>query len=163
MKFRLDSRTLFLLASVSLFAISLTQDCFYIDRTDRDAYALGLGLLLIGWLGVLVGVFAWLANPLLMVVWLLTLLGRQRMVAVACALGSLGFSLSFLLHDDIMANEAGGRSAITEIVAGYWLWNLSIACAIVAAALIKEPMTPVEIWDGDAPSSQPRIQLADRS
>jgi hypothetical protein len=163
MKIRFDSRLLFLLASVILFAISLTQDCFYIDREDRDAYALGLGLLLIGWLGVLVGVFAWLANPLLMIAWILTLLGRHRLVAVGCALAAITFSLSFLLHDDIMANEVGGRSAITEIAPGYWLWNLSILCVIFAALLIKEPITPVEIWDGDAHLSQPHQQLDDRS
>ena len=113
----------------------LALDCFYIDRADPDAWAPGIALLLIGWLGLLDGMLAWLANPMLALAWIAIWFPRLRFVSLACAVIALLFALSFLLHDDIMADEGGGRAAITEYHWGYWLWLGSIAAMVIGAAV----------------------------
>jgi hypothetical protein len=42
--------------------------------------------------------------------------------------------LSFLLHKEIVGDEAGHLARITGYGSGYWLWVLSIGVAGVAAA-----------------------------
>jgi hypothetical protein len=155
-----------LLASILLYVLSLAQDGFYIDRVDRDAYAPCWGLLLIGWLGVFDGMFAWLANPLLLVAWVFTAVGRSRTSAVSCAIVALGFSLSFLVHNDILTDEGGGRSAITEYGWGYWLWNMSIVLEVAAAGMVGKQASlkiPEQIAAGDVDLGRKLVDLSRES
>jgi hypothetical protein len=124
-----------LAVSIVLFLASLTQDGFYIDREDPRAWASCIGLLLVGWLGVIMGVPAWLANPFLVGAWVLACFRRMRWIGLCCALISLAFMLSFLLHGEIMTDEAGGYSKITGYGAGYWLWVASAAAALVGSLI----------------------------
>jgi hypothetical protein len=117
--------------SLLLFVASLFQDGFYIDREDSDAWANCLGLLLIGWIVIFQGVFAWLANPTLLMTWSLMCSRTLRPLAAIWAIVPLGFSLSFLLHSEILTSEAGHYSKITGYGTGYWLWVGSIATAFV--------------------------------
>lgn len=48
--------------SAVLYVMCLTQDGYYIDGPDPEAWAPAYGLLISGWLGLFAGVFAWLAN-----------------------------------------------------------------------------------------------------
>ncbi|MDB5335220.1 MAG: hypothetical protein JWN70_839 [Planctomycetaceae bacterium] len=150
-----------LAVSIILFLVSLTQDGYYIDRPeDPRAWAPCIGLLLIGWLGVLEGVWAWLANPALAVAWLLMLTKPGRISQIILAVLATGLALSFLLYPEILANEAGGRTRITGYGAGYWLWISSMVTAAVGAtgAMIFQsprsasPTTPAEAppTSGDA-------------
>ncbi len=66
----------FVAVSVLLFLASLTQDGFHLEGGDFTAWS-SMSLLLTGWLGLLVGVPAWLANPALAATWILSLLGRS--------------------------------------------------------------------------------------
>jgi hypothetical protein len=128
-------RGIALSASVALFLGSLATECFYVDRNGiADSYGIGMMLLLIGWLGVLTAIPAWLANPALLMAWA-TLFVRQRLVAVVVAGLALGFSLSFLAQRDILVNEGGGKSAIVGYGPGYWLWIASIGVLLVGASL----------------------------
>ena len=120
----------FAIASMVLFGVSLFPNAFYIDRPDNPAGP-GSGLLLVGCLGVFVGAFAWLANPLLVATWALTFSRPPRAGALACAAASLAFALSFLLHHEIMLEGSGKYSRITGYGPGYWLWVASIATALV--------------------------------
>ena len=128
---------LFVTASVILFACSLPQDGFYTRQLGRaDACGPCWGLLLFGWLGVFTGIPAWLANPAIFWSWLLIWFRRTRGVSLACAVAALCFSLSFMLHDEFLANEAGGRTHITGYATGYWLWNASIGLMVLGALIV---------------------------
>ena len=58
------------IVSAALYAISLTQNCFYLDFKNPKELAPGYLLLLAGWMGFFYGCYVWLANPLLFVAWL---------------------------------------------------------------------------------------------
>ncbi|MBI1374301.1 MAG: hypothetical protein GC159_16415 [Phycisphaera sp.] len=143
---RVLTRRVLVTSSVLLFAASLTQDGFLISGENPRAWASCFGLLFFGWIGVLQGVFAWLANPLLISSWLLLKARRTR--SIMCALAALMFALSFLLYKEIVTDEAGGVSSITRYSAGYWLWVASIAIAVLGAIVWKPR-------DGDAVQSEP--------
>lgn len=133
----------FVAASVLLFIASLFLDGFYIDRPDDPrAWSPGYGLLLLGWMAVLMGVPAWLANPAVMAAWILLLVDLKRAAFAAAALAML-FALSFLLWDKIITDEAGNYSKITGYGSGYWCWVASAAMAflggIVAICIARKP------------------------
>jgi hypothetical protein len=125
----------FIACSVLVFVISLTQVGFTIDRRDPAGWSPSLLLLLIGWLGVFVGFPAWLANPALMLAWLLAFFRSARTAAFVCSLAAVVLALSFLLHKEILSDEAGNRSKITGYGAGYWLWVASTVLAAIGCAL----------------------------
>jgi hypothetical protein len=122
--------------SLALFAASLTRDGYYTgdQRTPSGAC---IGLLLLGWLGIFDGVLAWLANPLLAAAWIVIWIRRPGFAACGLAGTALAFSLSFLLHQDLLINGAGHRSAITGYGAGYWLWIGSIATMVVGGGAVE--------------------------
>lgn len=125
--------SLALCVSIGLFAVSLFFDGFLIDRADNPrAWASCFGLLTVGWLAVLMGVYAWLANPLLLAAWIAYRFCRSPTIPVALSLGALCFALSFLLHDEILSNEAGQYSRITSIELGYWIWIASISTMVLS-------------------------------
>ena len=122
-------------ASMLLFLVSLTQDCFFIDRAeDPRAWANGFGLLTVGWLGVFTGVYAWLANPTLLIAWLAMWSPAHRIYSLGASVVAMLLALSFLLHDNILADEAGNRAMITGYGPGYWLWISSSTFAMIGSS-----------------------------
>jgi uncharacterized membrane-anchored protein len=118
-------------ASLLLFLARLLLDAFYIDRPDNPrAWSLGFGLLLVGWLAVLDGVPAWLANPAVLCAWILLLIGFRRAALVSAGL-ALALALSFLRCHQVLTDSAGTYSRITGYGPGYWLWVSSMAAALV--------------------------------
>lgn len=95
-----------------------------------QGHSSGIELLLTGWLGAFGGYFEWLANPLVALAWLLSLLGSQRSAFAAAALAT-AVALAFMHRSKILVTEAGHQDQIASLDAGYWLW---IAAMIVAAA-----------------------------
>lgn len=134
------SRLLTLL-SVGLFGASLTLNCYCTDPTSGlgsgDPCATpGLNLLALGWLGVFAGQFAWLANPLLFLVWGLTWWRpRAAGLGLAAASGALLLAGSFLLTRQILMDEGGHYAALVAYRAGYWLWLGSTASQVVAGVV----------------------------
>ncbi|NRB48906.1 MAG: hypothetical protein HRU41_14615 [Saprospiraceae bacterium] len=115
-------------ASLGLFLFSLTQPAFYIDRADFDAWSSPIGLLLMGWLGIMAGdsaCMAWLANPLL-ILGAVSLFKFDKFAPIFGIL-ALAVGLSFLGQEQIISSEAPTYSKITEIKLGYWLWITSMA------------------------------------
>jgi hypothetical protein len=134
------------LASVALFLLALTQDGYYIEGSNPRAWAPAWGLLLIGWLGLFYGVFAWVANPLMAAGWLLCGLKKYRAGGALAAMAML-FMLSFLLHSTVISSEAPTYSRISGYGPGYWLWIASAATLLLAnaAAMILQPVaTPTD-------------------
>ena len=130
----MNARTLVLIGSVLVFLASLTQDAYYLAGDNPDAWATSWGVLLVGWMGIFYGVFAWLANPLLLLSWILCLRGELRAALIISAAAVL-FALSFLLHSTIVASEAPTYRAVTGYGVGYWLWLASML--IMAAGTLR--------------------------
>ncbi len=133
--------------SLGLFLLSLTQPAFYIDRVDYDAWSSPIGLLLMGWLGIMAGdsaCLAWLANPLL----ILGGVSLFKFDKFAPVLGILAIAvgLSFLGHTEIISSEAPTYSKITEIKLGYWLWMISMATFTAGSIylLLTKPQNTAE-------------------
>lgn len=82
-----------------------------------------------GWLTVPLSLsgLAWLANPLLIISWVLT--WKEHRLNWLFALLAAGFSLLFLAGHSIPRDEAGNMEKITGVQGSYWLW--------VAACLVQ--------------------------
>jgi hypothetical protein len=119
------------LLSVIVFAVSLTQKCFSSTDGKPGAWSPGLYLLLIGVLGVLEGIFEWLANPVLVAAWVFSFAGKNK---IALLLGIVASALmaGFLLGHTFTAGEY--HEKIIGYSAGYWLWQTSGALMIVSGA-----------------------------
>jgi len=105
---------------------------------------------LMGWLGVLYGgaALTWLANPLLIIGWILTY--RNSKYALAVSLFATLICLSFLLFDQIISNEAGHYHPIISYQSGYWLWLSSAAIMFlchVSLFLLKKKQQKNIKWD----------------
>lgn len=92
------------------------------------------GLLLMGWLGLPAGEFTWLANPLMLLGWVLFLRKAHR-YAVLFALIALALMLSFMFRKTIVSSEAPTYSRIIGYGRGYWLWVASGAALLFGATL----------------------------
>ena len=124
-----------LIISIILYCLSLTQDAFYIDKNDHDAWS-SLPALILGWLGILFGsgaAFTWLANPVLFLSWFF-LFNNIKSALLTSILASI-IAASFLLFHEIISDEAGNYSKITHYGAGYWLWLIS--CLITLLGTVK--------------------------
>lgn len=124
--------------TLGLFLLSLTQPAFYIDRVDFDAWSSPIGLLLMGWLGILAGdsaCLAWIANPLL-ILGGVSLFKFDRFAPILGIL-ALGVSLTFLGQEQIISSEAPTYSKITEIKLGYWLWIISIGAFTLSSIYLS--------------------------
>jgi len=126
------------LFSVIVFVASLTQKGFFAASEKPDVWSpSGLYLLLMGTLGVLGGIFEWLANPVLAAAWVFSFAEKNK---IALLLGILvsALMLAFLFRHTFMAGEY--HEKIVGYSAGYWLWLTSGVLTIVSGAtgLVKQ-------------------------
>lgn len=129
-----------ILLSCSLYAFSLFQPAFYIDRVDYDGWADSKLLALFGWSSILggnaIGTFIWLANPLFFSA-IIYLLKRKSAGLYLSLMASL-LALSFSLLDSIVSSEAGQISKITSLENGYYLWVSSMITLAVGTMLERQ-------------------------
>lgn len=111
-----------LLISIALFVLSLPFRCY----CTGDSCTYSFMALALGGFGMLNGgaALAWLANPLLITSWIIT--RKVTNASLFISLGAMLIAFSFLLFDQVLANENGGKQTITSIETGYWLWLISI-------------------------------------
>ena len=115
-----------LLSSVILFLLSLTQKCYCTTSQCGDS----IMVFLLGWAAVLSGAgFSWIANPLLFAAWFT--LGKNLKVSMFLSVFAALISLSFLLFDSVLDNEAGQQKQIVSYKSGYWLWIASSLCMLI--------------------------------
>ncbi|WP_174975685.1 hypothetical protein [Burkholderia contaminans] len=127
--------TVLLAISVLLYLVAMFTAPFRTGAPAPHPWADGWQVLLMGWMGVLVGIYAWLANPLVFAAWLLTA-KRYRAQAVMLAGLALLFGMSFLSQHQIAVDEAGNVEPVHLDAIGYWCWLASFAVAVVGAALL---------------------------
>lgn len=109
-------------ASLFLFLISLTLDAFYVGETHKPFSS--FSLLLSGWLGLIAGYIAWLANPLYFFAYVK--INAQPKKSFAYGSAAFLLSLTFLFKKNMVMNENGSESPIFGYGWGYYLWVLSI-------------------------------------
>ena len=100
-------------------------------------------------MGIFYGVLAWLANPLLLLSWILCLTDELRAAFIASA-AALLLAMSFLLHSTIVASEAPTYEAVTGYGLGYWLWLASMLIMAVGTLRFYLASRP-----GREPSQEP--------
>lgn len=107
-----------------LFVASLPCESF----STVTASINGIQCLLFGWLSVLVGFgFAWLANPFLILAWILqsTTTRSGQIWASGCTGLAIILMLIFLITTSVPIDEGGTPQQVLHIGIGYWLWVLS--------------------------------------
>ena len=122
----MKQKKIFVIISIFIFLISLTQKAFYVDNEFENSIS-SIFCLLMGWLGMAgfgASCFVWLANPLLFISWGLIL--KNKKIALRFSLAACIFSISFLLFKRVLIDEAGSYSKIISYGSGYWLWISSM-------------------------------------
>lgn len=122
--------------SISLLAIALTQKCYCTTGSCGDSIA----AFLFGLFGVFVGgaALCWLANPLLILSWIF--IKNNKLSLIMSVLSTL-IAISFLLFDEIIADEAGHYSRIIGYELGYWIWVSSNGIMLFGNYLINKIST----------------------
>jgi len=107
----------------------------YSVQNDRPGPE-GILLLTLGFtpLPASVASLAWLANPLLIVAWILIWNGTDKLSVVFAVLSFL-FAGGFIFMRRIVGSEALIAQEITGLGPGYWLWLASTTVACAAAAM----------------------------
>ena len=130
----LNSRKKLVGILVLMYVASLPFDGFCYHGNNCDA---GWGILLFGFLGLVVGAqISWLANLLIIPAWLLLLVHSKASDAVAFmfCVGAIVVG-NFFLFQGVSTSEAGGPlQQVTSLGIGYWFWMGSIVLSVVTAA-----------------------------
>jgi hypothetical protein len=128
------SRLLPLLPALALYVISLACPAFYVTDGSEPpkSFMTGAELLFFGPFAVIQGMFAWLANPLLLLAWVYFVRGKSG-IAVAAAVLALPIALSFLIHRRF--HDGSGMNTITSAGMGYWLWLAAAVATLVAVVM----------------------------
>jgi len=126
-------KTVVLILGIGVFAFSLFNICFCTDNGCRTS----MEALLIGWLAMLTGgaAITWLANPLLIVTWILLI--KNKKSAWLFGLAAFIISVSFLKFKVVIEDEAGHYNSISKIGLGYWLWLTSCGVTFVGSLTIR--------------------------
>jgi len=89
--------------------------------------------------GPISGNFAFLANPLLLVGWLMISAQKYRGAAITLFIGFLFTLQTYQLHSQKIYEDEGGSnfSYMTHLLPGWWVWLLSIVFPLAAAVYFK--------------------------
>ncbi len=136
----LDQSTWFIPAtSLFLYAVACALPCLEYETFagEREIW-FGYSILLQGWMAILVGQVAWLANP----VWLLAMLFfvfRRWSLAITASLGGLLLAGSALLlfRQNVVLNIEGGIIPQQRPLIGVAVWLLSQVVLFSGAVLMR--------------------------
>lgn len=124
-------KILLLLASISLYALSLTAAAF--------PHCKGYEAVLLGALGMLTlnpGNLTWLANPLVILSWTFVFCSERTLAVVSAAL-AVAVAASLLICKGVILGEDGEIQQFKHYSVGYWLWLTSTLCAVASALSMK--------------------------
>jgi hypothetical protein len=118
----------FLIISVTVFFISLTQTALTYKDFDGLKTHSSVSLLFMGGLAILGGGLlewlVWLANPFYFIG--LLLFYRSNKTSSSFSLLATIIALSFVAWDEILAAENGRVATIVSLEFGFWLWTASL-------------------------------------
>jgi len=120
----------FLLISIIIFIVSLTQNAYCTSNSISCGDSPGWLVLSVGILGVVFGgaCLTWLANPFILLSWIIF---KKVKYSFIFSLLAFIFSGSFLFFDKIISDEAGNYSKIIHYHTGYWLWFSSMIVMLI--------------------------------
>ena len=138
--------------SIVLFFVAMTQVCFDTESAPGESGE-GAALVISGFFGFFSSItgLTWLANPALWYSWVQ--ITRKPKHSLLASMLAIIISLSFLLCNDVIINEGGGTSAITDVRIGYWLWLSSIGTMLIGNLIIKY------FVPADSPKEEPALGL----
>lgn len=127
---------------IILFIASLFLLPFTVEGDNPKPWPIGLWCFLLGWLTIAkAGGLSWLANPLLIISWLM--FKRNIKVAIGLSFAAIIFCSSFLFFDEVVTNEAGLPRRISSVGIGYYLWLTSsiitFASTLILFVFLKKP------------------------
>lgn len=118
--------------SLALWLASLPLTGFVIYAGQKETK--GIEILAIGWLGLLMLNFAWLANPVFLVtLWRISV----RKKAIGLAIIGLLLALDTLRFTAMLLDEGGGHSDIYGYGWGAILWFMALCFALAAAGALE--------------------------
>lgn len=120
--------------SIGLYVLSLTQRCYC--TTVFCGYS--LMALLTGPVGLVFGgaALVWLSNPLLLTAWIL--FNKRPKISLLTSFLAVLISLSFMLFDKVIADEAGNILPIIAYRLGYWLWCASSLIMLIGNIVLHQ-------------------------
>lgn len=130
----------FVMASLAIFIVSLTQKALtYSDFDGQGAYS-SLSMFLMGGISVLGGGLLewliWLANPLYFISILLLLKRKKQSIKTSILATSVAFT--FLFWKNILVSENGRNAEIVALKLGYWLWLSSLVVLTIGTIVYFE-------------------------
>ena len=123
--------------SALLWAISLLQPALLVNGDDGHWY--GMDILAIGWLGILAGQLAWLANITLVLTWILNW-GMQSRFMIVTVILTMVFAVQVFLTNSlsIPLDESGACCRkILEYRSGAYFWFASILVMCTGCVVYK--------------------------
>jgi hypothetical protein len=132
-------QTVALIVSIVLYITSL----FTVAFCSGDGCRTSLEVLFLGWFATLTGGagISWLANPLLILSWLL--LRKSSSKTWIFALLATVLAILFLNFETIIKDEAGHYEQITNVGLGYWLWLTS--CIVILVGSLTKRQTKSQL------------------
>lgn len=100
----------------------------------------GFELLIMGWAGLQHGQPAWLANPILWLSWLFTLLSWELPGGILATLGLLVGSVTLRLYADPLpaADQAGVTMLhLQQVKMGFNLWMTSLLAVVMGSFVLR--------------------------
>ena len=121
---------------VALFISALFFDVATLERGTLS----GIFVLLAGWMGIYLGQIGWVANLLIVVVWVLSFIAKRRTAVIAFVLSvfTLGIGLSSFVtmdHQEWNVVELHLHGELQSFGPGIYLWCVGLLSAPAAAAL----------------------------
>lgn len=133
---KIIANNIFLILSIACFTFSLFHPC-YGTGPDMPEQEQGLGLLIFGWMGLMMGApgIVWLANPLLILSWIFN--KKRNTLAILFGVSAIICALYFFSIKEMLVDEAGHKSKITNYYLGYWFWVSSMFINLINALIQK--------------------------
>jgi hypothetical protein len=122
-----------LVASILLYCAALAFPGFYVTQGNElpKPGIDGRWILFFGPFALFQGIVTWLANPVLFVSWIATVIQKQS-AALVFSLMALGLGLSFFFYHGSKFHDGSQINTIGYPALGYWLWITSIVTAVFA-------------------------------
>lgn len=127
-------------SSVAVFAVACVLPALQFQNlAGVEQLWYGGMILLVGWMGALVGQFGWFANLLLFASWISAAF-RWRLGAVLFAAAALLVAIqSFALFGEAIPADEGGfnKLMLTHLLAGFYFWIASIVISLAGGFFVR--------------------------
>ena len=147
-------RAFILLSFVLLFAAACALPALHL--TGRREVWTGVELIAMGWMGLTLGQYGWLANPAVLIALLLAMRGRTSLAIIFSFIAAaLGLHTLWLLgHEIKLGDEPFNTVRVVSLGAGYYVWMTGLLQPLAVASLLRHqrPKSRVAAWADEPPA-----------